>query len=160
MVLRIQQGRADTCTKHRQQILIFCIKKQVYLVLQFWTENECENLNRCVCQKLTFVTVAVSAAGDDHGIAQHVMTDQAEEFIGDGLLLNFRFRRRLWDERRLFLLPNSIRLPKEHKTESYNKKLHLTLFFWVLQIVKLQIAKNIIHHSHPPKLAWPSLCDY
>lgn len=90
-----------------------------------------------MCPKLTFVTVAVSTAGYDHGVAQQVVTDQAEEFVRDGLLLSFRFRHRLRDERRLLLLPNSICLPKERKTEQTSENYVTFLFFFsVLQIIK------------------------
>lgn len=43
----------------------------------------------CVCgwERLTVVTEAVSTAGDDHGITQHLLADQTEEFFGDGMLV-------------------------------------------------------------------------
>lgn len=48
-----------------------------------------ESVCVCVCMsvRLTVIAEAVSTAGDDHGISQHLLADQTEEFFGDGVLV-------------------------------------------------------------------------
>lgn len=42
----------------------------------------------CVLPRLTVVTEAVSAAGYDHGVAQQLVADEAEQLVRNGLLLD------------------------------------------------------------------------
>lgn len=59
--------------------------------------------------RLTVVTEAVSAAGNDHGVAQQLVADQAQQLVGNGLLLDDDRRLRR-GERRLLLLADRVRV--------------------------------------------------
>lgn len=63
----------------------------------------------CVLPRLTVVTEAVSAAGDDHGVAQQLVADQAEQLVWNGLLLDDG-RRLLRGKGRLLLLAHRVRV--------------------------------------------------
>lgn len=63
----------------------------------------------CVWHRLTVVTVAVPAAGYDHGVAQQVVTEQTEELLRYRVLLLLRLRLLLGEERRPLLLADGVR---------------------------------------------------
>lgn len=60
---------------------------------------------------LTFVAVAVAAAGDYHCIGHEVFTEEAEQFIRDRVLFLRGGGLLLWKKWRLLLLPDGIGFP-------------------------------------------------
>lgn len=60
---------------------------------------------------LTFVAVAVTAAGDYHCIGHEVFAEEAQQFIRDRVLFLRGGRLLLWEEWWLLLLPDGIGFP-------------------------------------------------
>lgn len=67
-------------------------------------------------RQLTVVAEAVAAAGNDHGVAQQLVADQAQQLVRNGLLVDDerRFRR---GEGRLLLLAHRVRVAAGEHTQ-------------------------------------------